>query len=88
MGGIFTIANIDIQTINVGRYTLRVGDAGGGGNKRRFFFRLFLGRCRVFCNSTGALRDSDGMAVSGSSLEYRIWIASSSFTTKGSFGGR
>ena len=88
MGGIFTIANIDIQTINVGRYALRVGEVGGGGNKRRFFFRLFLGRRRVFCNGTGALRNSDGMAVSGFSREYLIWIASSSFTTKGSFGGR
>ena len=88
MDRIFTITNIDIQTFNVGRYALRIGEAGGGGNKRRFFFRLFLGRRIVFCNSTSALRDSDGMAISGSSLEYRIWIASNSFTTKGSFGGR
>ena len=29
MDRIFTIANIDIQTIKVGRYALRVGDAGG-----------------------------------------------------------
>ena len=69
MDRILIIAYIYIQTIKVSRYALRDGEAGGGGNKRRFFARLFLGQRLVVCNCSDALRISDGMAIVGSRRE-------------------
>ena len=50
-------------------YELRGGEAGDGGNNRRFFARFFLGRLLCIWYCADVLSVTDGMTIGGSRRE-------------------